>query len=250
MEKILLEEPTITDPNIGIFMQNKDLMNGFGSLKAIFFDMDGVIYDSMGNHSIAWSKAFGFLGWDFPLEKVYMNEGRTGSSTIHLLYQESLGRQASEEEIGQIYGKKTEFFDAMPKPKPMKGISKLMERVKNAGIEIWVVTGSGQELLLDELCADFFGLILKGNIISGKDVKNCKPHPEPYLTALARSGYTAGQVLVIENAPLGVKAAKDAGIYTIGVNTGILADEILWNSGADVVLNELSQVEQLIFDCE
>jgi len=228
-------------------MQSKKYMNGFGPVNAIFFDMDGVIYDSMGNHSEAWSQAFGYLGWDFPLEQVYLNEGRTGSSTIHLLYQEKLGRQASDDEIGRIYSKKTELFDKMPKPKPMPGISKLMERAKSAGMEIWVVTGSAQDLLLEELCNDFSGLVQKGKIISGKDVTNCKPHPEPYLTALSKSGYAADQVVVIENAPLGVEAAKAAGIFTIGVNTGILADEILWNSGADVVVKEVHQVEELIF---
>lgn len=216
-------------------------------LSAIFFDMDGVIYDSMGNHSVAWSKAFGYLGWDFPLEQVYMNEGRTGSSTVHLLYQERLSRQATEEEISQIYRKKTEFFDAMDKPKPMRGMFELMERAKVAGLEIWVVTGSGQDLLLEELCYDFAGLVVKERIISAKDVTHCKPHPEPYLTALERSGFRADQVVVIENAPLGVEAAKAAGIYTICINTGILADEILWNAGADVVVKEVHQLERLIF---
>jgi beta-phosphoglucomutase len=217
------------------------------TLSAIFFDMDGVIYDSMGNHSVAWSKAFGHLGWDFPLEQVYMNEGRTGSSTIHLLSQEKLGRQATDEEIRVIYGKKSEFFDQMDQPKPMPGMSALMARAKASGIEIWVVTGSGQELLLDELCKDFEGLVVKERIISAKDVTHCKPHPEPYLTALARSGFTADEVVVIENAPLGIQAAKAAGIYTICINTGILADEILWKAGADVVVKEVHQLESLIF---
>jgi HAD superfamily hydrolase (TIGR01509 family) len=222
-------------------------LNGFGSIQAIFFDMDGVIYDSMGNHSEAWSKAFGHLGWDFPLEQVYLNEGRTGSSTIHLLFREKLGREATDEEIRMIYGKKTELFDKMAKPKPLPGISALMERAKSHGMEIWVVTGSGQDLLLDELCNDFSGLVEKGRIISGKDVKNCKPHPEPYLTALARSGFEAGRVIVIENAPLGIEAAKAAGIFTIAINTGILKDEILWDSGADAVVKEVHQLENLIF---
>ncbi|HWR99123.1 MAG TPA: HAD family phosphatase, partial [Prolixibacteraceae bacterium] len=179
-------------------MLNKQSLNGFGPIQAIFFDMDGVIYDSMGNHSEAWSKAFAHLGWDFPLEQVYLNEGRTGSSTIHLLFREKLGREATEEEIRMIYSKKTELFDQMVKPKPLPGISALMEKAKANGIEIWVVTGSGQELLLEELCSDFSGLVLKGRIISGRDVKNCKPHPEPYLTALARSGFQADRVIVIE----------------------------------------------------
>jgi len=222
-------------------------MNGFGKLKAIFFDMDGVIYDSMGNHSIAWSKAFAYLGWDFPLEQVYLNEGRTGSSTIHLLYQEKLGRPATEEEISQIYGKKSEIFDSMTKPGPMKGIVSLMGKAKAAGLEIWVVTGSGQDLLLDELCKDFAGMVVKSQIISARDVTHCKPHPEPYLAALSRSGFDADQVLVIENAPLGVEAAKAAGIYTIAVNTGILTDEILWQAGANEVVKEMYQAEELIF---
>jgi len=228
-------------------MQNEQLLNGFGTLKAIFFDMDGVIYDSMGNHSVAWSNAFAHLGWYFPLEQVYLNEGRTGSSTIHLLYKEKLGRLATHDEIGLIYEKKTELFDGMAKPKPLPGISGLMEKAKRAGLEIWIVTGSGQAQLLEELCADFFGLIEKGKIISGFDVKQGKPHPEPYLTALARSGFQADQVVVIENAPLGIEAAKAAGIYTIAINTGILADEILWKSGADTVVKEVEELEKIIF---
>ena len=228
-------------------MEKDRMLNGFASLKAIFFDMDGVIYDSMGNHSVAWSEAFAHMGWDFPLEQVYLNEGRTGASTIHLLYHEKLGRPATDEEISQIYQKKTAFFDRMERPRPLPGIARLMERAKSYGLEIWVVTGSGQDLLLEELCADFSGLIVKEKIISGKDVKNGKPHPEPYLTALARSGFRAENVVVVENAPLGVEAAKGAGIYTMCINTGILKDEILWNAGADAVVKEVHQLEKLIF---
>jgi len=228
-------------------MQNEQSVLGFGSFKAIFFDMDGVIYDSMGNHAVAWSKAFAHLGWDFSLEEVYLNEGRTGSSTIHQLYQKKLGRQATDEEISAIYGKKTELFDSMPKPMPLPGISALMTRAKAEGIGIWVVTGSGQELLLDKLCSEFPGLIDKEKIISAKDVTQCKPHPEPYLTALERSKFGSGEVVVIENAPLGIQAAKGAGIKTIAINTGILADEILWQAGADVVFGEVAEVEKWIF---
>jgi len=228
-------------------MKNKRLQNGFGSLKAIFFDMDGVIYDSMGHHSVAWNKAFANLGMDFPLEQVYMNEGRTGSSTIQLFFREKLGRKATEEEIRHIYAKKSEFFEMMPKPVPIEGIARFMERLIQKNLAIWVVTGSAQEQLLDGLCADFSGLVQKEKIVSANHVKHGKPNPEPYLTALRKSGYTADEVAVIENAPLGVQSAKAAGIYTIGINTGILPDEVLWNTGADVVVKEMSQVERLIF---
>jgi beta-phosphoglucomutase-like phosphatase (HAD superfamily) len=122
-----------------------------------------------------------------------------------------------------------------------------MSRVNRENIAIWVVTGSAQDRLLDGLCNDFFGLIQRENIVSANDVRQGKPNPEPYLMALRKSGYSANEVVVIENAPLGVQSAKAAGIYTIGINTGILADEILWNSGADKVVKEVHQLERLIF---
>jgi HAD superfamily hydrolase (TIGR01509 family) len=222
-------------------------MNDIRGLKSIFFDMDGVIYDSMGHHSIAWNKAFAALGHDFPLEQVYMNEGRTGSSTVQMFYKEKLGRMATEEEIASIYAQKSEFFERMPIPVPFGEIKALMERLKNAQIAIWVVTGSAQEQLLDGLCSDFPGLVEKEKIVSAKDVQNGKPHPEPYLMALKNSGFAAHEVAVLENAPLGVESAKAAGIYTIAINTGILADEILWQAGADVVTREMAEVEALIF---
>jgi beta-phosphoglucomutase-like phosphatase (HAD superfamily) len=122
-----------------------------------------------------------------------------------------------------------------------------MRQLKGAGVAIWVVTGSAQDQMLDGLCRDFPGLVVKENIVSAKDVRLGKPNPEPYLKALKSSGFTAGEVVVIENAPLGVQSAKAAGIFTVGINTGILDDEILWNSGADVVVKEISQLVKFFF---
>ena len=72
-------------------------------------------------------------------------------------------------------------------------------------------------------------------IISSFDVTKGKPDPEPYLKAWERSGFKKEECLVVENAPLGVRAAKAAGLYTIAVNTGILPDSDLWDEKADLV---------------
>lgn len=214
--------------------------------KGVFFDMDGVLYDSMGYHADAWSNAFRHFGIDFPPEKVYQNEGRTYSSTINLVYRHNEKRDATKVEIDQIYSKKTELIDAFPDAIPFKGAKSLMERLKKLGVAIWVVTGSSQEKYLQALIDDFEGLISMEQIISGNDVKHGKPNPEPYLTALRKSGFRSGEVIVIENAPLGIQSAKAAGIFTIAVNTGILKDSDLWESGADVVIQDLKELEQVI----
>ena len=210
--------------------------------KAVFFDMDGVLYDSMGAHADAWSKAFHHFGIDFPPEMVYQNEGRTAQSTINLVYQQNEKRKATDLEIDQIYSKKTELIADYPDAIPFDGVRELMESLKNKGIGIWVVTGSSQDKFLDALLRDFEGLITAERIISGNDVKHGKPNPEPYLTALEKSGFRAGEVIVIENAPLGIQASKAAGIFTIAINTGILDDRILWESGADLLFKNWKEL--------
>ena len=210
--------------------------------KGVFFDMDGVLYDSMGAHADAWSNAFRHFGIDFPQEMVYHNEGRTAQSTINLVYQQNEERDATDIEIDQIYSKKTELVEVFPDAIPFKGAKELMESLKKKGIDIWVVTGSSQDKFLDALIYDFEGLVSAEQIISGKDVQQCKPHPEPYLTALKKSGLKPNEVVVIENAPLGIQSAKAAGIFTIAVNTGILDDSVLWESGADLVIQDLIEL--------
>jgi len=210
--------------------------------KAVFFDMDGVLYDSMGAHADAWNNAFRFYGIDFPQEKVYENEGRTAQSTINLAYQQNEQRDATYQEIEQIYSKKTELIDFLPDIVPFKGAKKLMEYLTKHGIAIWIVTGSSQGKFLDALLNDFEGYVSAERIISGNDVRHGKPNPEPYLMALKKSGFNSLEVIVIENAPLGIQSAKAAGIFTVAINTGILDDSVLLDSGADLVYHDWNEL--------
>ena len=223
-------------------MIKKGISEILSGMKGVFFDMDGVLYDSMGAHADAWSKAFLHFGIDFPPEMVYQNEGRTAQSTINLVFQQNEDRLATELEIELIYSKKTEIIAVYPDAIPFKGAVDLMGELKMKGIDIWVVTGSMQDKFLDALRLDFKGFVTKEKIISGRDVKYCKPHPEPYLTALYKSGFQSHEVIVIENAPLGIQSAKAAGIFTLAVNTGILSDNVLWDAGADIVIQDLNEL--------
>ena len=219
-------------------MINNSINKVLAQCRGVFFDMDGVLYDSMGAHADAWSKAFKHFGIDFSPEMVYQNEGRTAHSTINLVYQQNEERLATESEIEQIYSKKSELIEIYPDAIPFIGAKALMLELKSKGVDIWVVTGSMQDKYLSALVRDFEGLITADKIISGRDVRHGKPDPEPYLTALQKSGLLADEVIVIENAPLGIQSAKAAGIYTVAINTGILDDSILWESGADLLFRD------------
>lgn len=72
-------------------------------------------------------------------------------------------------------------------------------------------------------------------MVTAYDVKYGKPHPEPYLMGLQKAGVKADEAIVIENAPIGVKAGVAAGIFTIAVNTGPLDAQVLLDAGANVL---------------
>ena len=214
----------------------------FDGKKGVFFDMDGVLYDSMGAHADAWSDAFRHFGIDFPPERVYQNEGRTAQSTINLVFQQNEERKATDSEIEEIYSKKTALIEEYPDAIPFEGAIVLMDRLNVLGIDIWVVTGSSQDKFLEPLLHDFSRFISAERLITGRDVQHGKPNPEPYLKALSKSGWKPAEVIVIENAPLGIESAKAAGIFTVAVNTGILDDQVLWDAGADVVIKDLNEL--------
>ena len=194
-------------------------------LKAVLFDMDGVLFNSMPYHSEAWHKVMKSHGLTLSREEAYMHEGRTGAATINIVFQRELGREATQEEIESIYQEKSVLFNSYAEAERMPGAWELLQKVKSEGLTPMVVTGSGQ-----------LSLLHKELMVTAFDVKYGKPNPEPYLMALKKGGLKADEAVVVENAPLGVEAGHKAGIFTIAVNTGPLDGQVLLDSGADLLL--------------
>ncbi len=205
-------------------------------LKAVFFDMDGVLLDSMVNHSQAWVKTMNGLDIPFTIEEAYLNEGRVGHDTINSAYMRTFGRTATLEEQEQIYETKTQHLEALGEILTMPYSTELIENVKQQNLTIFLVTGSGQPSLLNSLDDYFPDVFIKEKMITAFDVKQGKPSPEPYLRALKKSGLNPWEIVVIENAPLGVESSVAAGLFTIAINTGPIDLETLISKGANIVL--------------
>ncbi|MCC8147296.1 MAG: HAD-IA family hydrolase [Bacteroidales bacterium] len=217
-------------------------------IKAILFDMDGVLYDSMPSHVKAWYDTMSALNAISTPEDFYLFEGRTGESTINILFNRSFGRNATPEEIEKIYAEKARRFTELEQPesKPMRGAQEVLQKVKQMGLLRVIVTGSGQKSLFDKLDHHFPGFFDKDLMVTAYDVKQGKPHPEPYLIGLQRANIKPEEAIVVENAPLGVEAGKAAGIYTIAVNTGPLPDKVLLDSGADILFHSMKDLADTI----
>ena len=208
--------------------------------------MDGVLFDSMPNHSYAWSHAMTQFGLEMTAYEAYLHEGRTGSGTINVLAQRYWGRDATPEEVERIYAAKSKLFSTLPEPKPMPGALEALTAARELGCKIVLVTDSAQASLLEHLEQYYPGFFRQELMVTGFDVKRGKPDPEPYLMGLQKAGVRAGEAIVVENAPLGVESAHGAGIFTIAANTGPLEDSLLRDAGADIVVPGMMEVAALL----
>lgn len=204
-------------------------------LKAVLFDMDGVLFNSMPYHADAWHKVMERHGLHLSREEAYMHEGRTGASTINIVYQRQYGKDATSKMIENIYAEKSKEFSTYPEPECMPGAKEVLEKTKLEGLTPILVTGSGQHSLLERLVHNFPGIFQRQRMVTAFDVKYGKPHPEPYLMGLAKAGVKPNEAMVVENAPIGVQAGVAAGIFTVAVNTGPIDDQVLLDAGADVL---------------
>ena len=219
--------------------------HGFGhfSPKAVLFDMDGVLYDSMPLHAIAWQESMKKFGIHMTTADAYTTEGARGIDTIRLFVKQQQGKDISLEEAQRMYDEKTRLFHAMPEAPIFDGVFSIMEKIQRSGMTVNVVTGSGQRPLIERLLHDFGHYLDENHITTAYDVKHGKPYPDPYLMGLRKAGnLQPNEGIVVENAPLGVRAGVSAGIFTVAINSGPLPDASLLDEGANVLYDTMTQL--------
>lgn len=216
-------------------------MEKLNGIKAALIDMDGTLYDSMPNHARAWMEVCRHAGLKAREADFFLLEGSTGANTINLLTRRSLGRDATEAEMADLYALKCRYFAAQPPVAVMPGARRLIDELHRRGITTVLVTGSGQNTLLDRLESDFPGAFPPERRVTSRNVSRGKPAPDPYLRGLELAGVDAARAIAIDNAPLGTQSARAAGIFTVGVVTGPIEASDLLTNGADIVYASMAE---------
>lgn len=215
--------------------------NIFRTKKAALIDMDGVLYDSMPGHTLAWKRMMSDQGVECDRDEFYLYEGMTGAATIDLLFRRAFGHGCTPERTRRLYALKSRYFKEMGPAPMMPGAGRMLAALKRGGLARVLVTGSGQASLLDSIRRDYPGMFGEGMRVTAHDVTHGKPHPEPYLLGAAKAGVSPGEAIVIENAPLGVRAGKAAGCFTIAVTTGPIPREEFEREGADMIFGSMPE---------
>ena len=146
-------------------------------------------------------------------------------------------------EENNIYSRKSELFQQYNTNGILPHADDLLNLVKEKKLTPVLVTGSGQPSLLDKLDHHFPGIFNPDTMVTAFNVTKGKPDPEPYIMGLEKgNNLLPNQAIVIENAPLGIKSAVGAGIFTIAVNTGPLQDKVLTDAGAALVFHSIKEL--------
>ena len=208
--------------------------------KAIIFDMDGVIVDSMPYHFLAWYEALRPWGVRVSCFDVYSREGERWDKTLKSLLRRTKIKPR-EEVLGEIFSARQKIFKNNFKRFIFKGVEEFLLCLKGKGYLLGLVTGTPDREIKEILPQRIEGLF--DTIIAGNQVKHGKPHPEPYLKAALSLGLRPKECVVVENAPLGIESAKRAGMFCIALATS-LPEEYLRE--ADIVVNELEEIIGII----
>jgi len=201
--------------------------------------MDGVLVDSMPYHADAWVSVFKDVGINIRREDIYDIEGSNYTGIINLVFKKA-GRTPEQADYFRLAQKKQEIFSKINKVRVFDGIYECINSLRNKCL-FAVASGSDRAVVI-ELIERFFPKTFTA-IVSGNDVKEGKPSPEPYLKAVEMLKVNKDECIVIENAPLGVESAKRAGLYCIAIPTYV-KPELL--KGADVVLANHAMLKEYI----
>jgi len=213
------------------------------NVKSVIFDMDGVITNTMPDHYRSWKTILGEEGLHVTYEDIYKREGQPGISSVRELskeYQINIdGKRAA-----QILRKKENLFKKIVKTRFITGARNFLKYLHRNDMRLALVTGTSRHELIQILPGfyqDLFSVIVTGN-----DVKHGKPHPEPYLRSLKDLNIKPSEAVVIENAPFGIRSAKQAGIKCLALETSL---SMKYLSEADAIFSSIKELQSNVLFC-
>jgi mannitol-1-/sugar-/sorbitol-6-phosphatase len=199
---------------------------------ALLFDMDGVLVDSTPTVARVWRRFATEHGLD-PEEVVKRAHGRPSIGTVRHYFPDSdydqMSREVERQEMEDLSG-----VVALP------GSLELLNRLP---AERWTVVTSATRALA-EVRLRAAGLPVPEWIVTADDIEKPKPQPDPYLKAASVLGFSAGECVVVEDVPAGIRAGKAAGAKIIAFPTTVERSELI-HAGADWVLNNCADISAL-----
>jgi beta-phosphoglucomutase len=189
---------------------------------AFIFDMDGTIVDNMAFHTRSWLEFFARRGQAYEAEAFFRE---TAGAQGREILRERLGSDVTDEEIVTLAAEKDALYREMygPHRAAIQGFDAFVTEADARGVRLAVATSAPPPNIvftLDELdLRRHFAAV-----VGAADVKQGKPHPDVFLKAAEQLGAEPADCIVFEDAPMGVEAARRAGMRAVVITTTLPAD--------------------------
>ena len=186
--------------------------------KAVIFDVDGTLVDSVDQHARAWQDAFAEFGHAIELSAVRSQIGKGGDQLLPVF----LGQSEIDRIGGPLQARRKHILQQryLHTIKAFPDVRRLLERLKQRGVRIALASSANDEELRHyKAIAGIEDLVDEQT--SSEDAELSKPHPDIFQAALARLGAVSpDESLVVGDTPYDVEAASQAGLRTVGLLCG------------------------------
>jgi beta-phosphoglucomutase family hydrolase len=217
------------------------MMNETMSAKrALIFDMDGTIVDNMGFHTQSWITFFERRGRDIDADEFFRTTaGRQGKEIIR----SHMGEHLADEEVATLNHEKEAVYRELYAPhlKAVAGFEDLIADARSQGMSLAVGTAAPPA----NVAFTLDGLDLRRHfdtIVGATDVPRGKPHPDVFLEAAKRCGAAPEDCIVFEDAPLGVEAARRAGMRCVVITTTLPRDAFAEFDNVIAIVDDFSSL--------
>ena len=190
------------------------------SIRALLFDLDGTLIDSMPHHHDAWVEWHARRGLEIDADRFFA--ATAGRSNDEIFADMLPGTPLAE--IALLVDEKEALYRefAAPKLALINGARAYVQRAREAGLRLAVCTASTPQNMA--LAFERFGIdAWVEAVVSPADGLRGKPHPDIFLEAARRLGVAPEHCLVFEDAPLGVEGARRAGMKAVALTTTLEA---------------------------
>jgi len=200
------------------------------SMQAALFDLDGVIVDTAKFHYLAWRELANGLGFDISEEQNEQLKGISRMESLERILKFGDATLSDDEKVRLATIKNARYVDMIKQidaSEILRGAKEYLLELRARGVKVALGSASkNAEIILKNL-----GILpLFDAVIDGNKVNKSKPNPEVFLLGAQALGVAPAACVVYEDAAAGVEAAKNGGMYAVGIGH---AENL---PGADVVV--------------
>lgn len=211
-------------------------------MRALIFDLDGTLIDTVYAHVFTWQTAFWEAGLPIDGWRIHRRIGMSGGLFARAAARE-LGRELNAEEVTALQRRHSELFaQLMPERRPLPGAVELLRFLRSVNITHGIAT-SGNRPGIDA-SLETLGIGAETVVVERGDVSRAKPEPDLFLACQERLGVRPEDCYVIGDAVWDLLAARRAGMLSIGVLTGGYGEDELNRAGAYRVYRDAAELHR------